>query len=81
MGNSISKMIEHIDSIISKNRSSFSTEECRVLEKVKRELLKLDVPSSKKKLLEKREIVRIIVSELLKLLLNPKSWVDIKNIF
>ena len=81
MGSSISKMIELIDSIVSKNRSSFSVEECRVLEKVKQELLKLDAPSSKKKLLEKREIVRIIVSELLKLLLNPKIWVDIKNIF
>ncbi len=81
MGNSISKMIEFIDSIISKNRSSFSIEECRVLEEVKQELIKLDVASSKKKLLEKREIIRTIVSELQKLLINPKIWTDIKNIF
>lgn len=79
--NSISELIESFDSFVSRNRSSFSREECNVLENVKRKLEGLNVQYSQSSKSQRRAIIQTIVTELLKILANPKTWNDIKNFF
>lgn len=79
--NSISKLIESFDSVISKNRSSFSLKECYVLEKVRLKLLHLNTQYEQSSKSQRRAIIQTIITELLKVLIDPKTWNDIKNIF
>ena len=79
--NSIKELIELFDSIVSKNRSSFSLEECSVLETVKIKLMEIQTQNSQSDKSKKRSIIQSLVVELLKILINPKMWNDIKNIF
>ncbi len=79
--NSISKLIESFDSFISKNRSSFSLEECNVLENVRLKLLQLNAQFEQSSKSQRRAIIQTIITELLKIVIDPKTWNDIKNIF
>ncbi len=79
--NSKSELIESFDSIVSKNRSSFSLEECYVLENVRHNLLLLQVGNNQSSKTQRRTIIQTIVIELLKIMIDPKTWNDIKNIF
>lgn len=77
---SIKSLVESIDSIISKNRSSFSPEECCSLESVKLKLLEIESQGFSKSSFQKNSFVQSIVVELLKILLDPNTWEKIKNI-
>ncbi len=79
--NSISELIESFDSFVSRNRSSFSLEEQNVLENVMLKLEGLEVQYSKSSKSQRRAIIQVIVPELLKILINPKTWNDIANFF
>ncbi len=79
--NSISELIESFDSFISKNRSSFSLEECYVLENVRLKLLQLKTQFEQCSKSQRRAIIQTIITELLKVVIDPKTWNDIKNIF
>ncbi len=78
---SIKELIESFDSVVSKNRSSFSHEEWGVLENVRQNLLKLNVEYAQSSKSQRRVIIQTIVIELLKIMIDPKTWNDIKNIF
>jgi len=78
---SIEELIELFDSIVSKNRSSFSLEEHSVLETVKMRLLEIQTQNSQSNKSQKRVIIQALVVELLKILVNPKTWNDIKKFF
>ncbi|MBU2493179.1 MAG: hypothetical protein KJ571_11195 [Bacteroidetes bacterium] len=79
--NSISELIESFDSFVSRNRSSFSLEEHNVLENVRLKLEGLKVQYSQSSKSQRRAIIQTIVTELLKILADPKTWNDIKNFF
>ena len=77
---SINVLIESIDSIISKNRSSFSPEECRSLEGVKLKLIEVKTQNISGNKSQRNTFVQSIILELLKLLLDPNTWDKIKHI-
>lgn len=79
--NSIIELIELFDSIVSKNRSSFSLEELIVLETVKIKLIEIQTQNSQIDKTNKHSIIQALVVELIKILINPKTWNDIKNTF
>ena len=78
---SIKELIESFDSVVSKNRSSFSLEECYVLENVRHNLLKLQAGNNKSSKYQRRDIIQTIIVELFKIMIDPKTWNDIKNFF
>jgi hypothetical protein len=78
---SIRDIIESYDSIISKNRSSFSPKEIRVLKGVKLKLLELNVLGSNCDTSRKRTIIQSIILEVIKILINPITWDKLKDIF
>ncbi|MCL5028405.1 MAG: hypothetical protein M1480_05220 [Bacteroidetes bacterium] len=78
---SIKELIESFDSVVSKNRSSFSLEECSVLENVRQNLLEFSVEYTQGSKSQRRAIIQTVIIELLKIMIDPKTWNDIKNIF
>ena len=81
METSISKLIESFDSFISKNRSPFSVEDFHVINDVRHKLSKLIKSQSNNKQIRRREIINSMIFELLKLLIDPKIWDQLKNLF
>jgi hypothetical protein len=79
--NSIKEMIELLDSFISKNRSSFLPEEYCVLKSVRLKLLKMQKKSFAEKICQKDTIVQSIITEIIKIIINPDTWNKLKNIF
>lgn len=78
---SIRDIIESYNSIISKNRSSFSPKEFRVLKGVKLKLLEINDPGSNCDTSRKRTIIQSIILEVIKILINPITWDKLKDIF
>lgn len=78
---SFSELIESFDSFVSENRSSFSLEECRILDNVRLKLLELNAHNSHVDKSLRRTIIQSIISELMKILIDSKTWNDIKNLF
>lgn len=78
---SISELIESFDSFVSGNRSSFSLEECCILDNVRLKLLELNTQTSHADKSLRRTIIQSIITELMKIMIDPKTWNDIKNFF